>query len=277
MYAEERQRTIVNLALRYVDVAVTELAQRFDVTHRDHPARPRRPRPSRHPAPGPRRRRSGRERPAGGDRRRRPRARLLGPEDPDRPGEALQVPADRGGSTVLIDSGTTTARSRRPSAGNQQHTVVTSSVPIASQLALLQGGRPPAGRPRPGAHPGHRRRRHRRGPGAALLRCGIARHQRAEPRARTVHHGQVHNSSAGAYSLVEMLRWMPRPSMLLRGAETSSGQAPLKADGSKPTSHRSQAPLQERAPQTTGPIFYWHWPRANPRCARPSGEDREHH
>ena len=32
MYAEERQRTIVNLALRYDRVAVTELAQRFDVT-----------------------------------------------------------------------------------------------------------------------------------------------------------------------------------------------------------------------------------------------------
>ena len=32
MYAEERQRTIVSLALRYDRVAVTELAQRFDVT-----------------------------------------------------------------------------------------------------------------------------------------------------------------------------------------------------------------------------------------------------
>ncbi|MBP8921498.1 MAG: DeoR family transcriptional regulator, partial [Micropruina sp.] len=32
MYAEERQRTIVSLALRNDRVAVTELAHRFDVT-----------------------------------------------------------------------------------------------------------------------------------------------------------------------------------------------------------------------------------------------------
>ena len=32
MYAEERQRTIVNLALRFDRVAVTDLAQRFNVT-----------------------------------------------------------------------------------------------------------------------------------------------------------------------------------------------------------------------------------------------------
>jgi len=32
MYAEERQRTIVNLAMRFDRVAVTKLAERFDVT-----------------------------------------------------------------------------------------------------------------------------------------------------------------------------------------------------------------------------------------------------
>lgn len=53
---------------------------------------------------------------------------------------ALQFLPSGAGSTVLIDSGTTTARFAAALAGTQQQTVVTNSVPIASQLALLQGG-----------------------------------------------------------------------------------------------------------------------------------------
>ena len=139
MYAEERQRMIVTLALRHDRVAVTELAQRFDVTtetiRRDLDVLDRR---------GILRRVHGGAVPA-------ENVRLVETAVADRePAFSVQkgriaqaalpfLPAGAG-STVLIDSGTTTARFAAAMGGNQQHTVVTNSVPIASQLALLQGG-----------------------------------------------------------------------------------------------------------------------------------------
>lgn len=138
MYAEERQRTIVSLALRYDRVAVTELAQRFEVTtetiRRDLDVLDRR---------GILRRVHGGAVPA-------ENVRLVETTVADRePAFSAQkgriahaalrfLPAGSG-STVLIDSGTTTARFAAAMGGNQQHTVVTNSVPIASQLALLGG------------------------------------------------------------------------------------------------------------------------------------------
>ncbi|WP_298135279.1 DeoR/GlpR family DNA-binding transcription regulator [Micropruina sp.] len=138
MYAEERQRTIVSLALRYDRVAVTELAQRFDVTtetiRRDLDVLDRR---------GILRRVHGGAVPA-------ENVRLVETAVADREPAfsvqkgriahaALRFLPTGSGSTVLIDSGTTTARFAAAMGGNQQHTVITNSVPIASQLALLGG------------------------------------------------------------------------------------------------------------------------------------------
>ncbi len=139
MYAEERQRTIVNLALRYDRVAVTDLAERFEVTtetiRRDLDVLDRR---------GILRRVHGGAVPA-------ENVRLVETAVTDREPAfsqqksriaqaALQLLPNGAGSTVLIDSGTTTARLATAMAGTQAHTVVTNSVAIASQLALSQSG-----------------------------------------------------------------------------------------------------------------------------------------
>lgn len=138
MYAEERQRTIVNLALRYDRVAVTELAARFDVTtetiRRDLDVLDRR---------GILRRVHGGAVPADN-------VRLVETAVTDREPAfsaqknriaqaALELLPSGAGSTVLIDSGTTTARLAAAMSPNQVHTVVTNSVPIASQLAMAPG------------------------------------------------------------------------------------------------------------------------------------------
>ncbi len=138
MYAEERQRTIVSLALRYDRVAVTELAQRFDVTtetiRRDLDVLDRR---------GILRRVHGGAVPA-------ENVRLVETAVADREPAfsvqkgriahaALRFLPTGAGSTVLLDSGTTTARFAAAMGGNPQHTVITNSVPIGSQLALLGG------------------------------------------------------------------------------------------------------------------------------------------
>ncbi|MCW3158957.1 DeoR/GlpR family DNA-binding transcription regulator [Micropruina sonneratiae] len=138
MYAEERQRTIVNLALRYDRVSVTELAGRFGVTtetvRRDLDVLDRR---------GILRRVHGGAVPA-------ENVRLVETAVADRePAFSAQkariaqaalafLPTGEG-STVLIDSGTTTARFAA-AMGAHPRTVVTNSVPIASQLALSQRG-----------------------------------------------------------------------------------------------------------------------------------------
>lgn len=137
MYAEERQRTIVNLALRYDRVAVTELAERFGVTtetvRRDLDVLDRR---------GILRRVHGGAVPA-------ENVRLVETAVADREPAfsaqksriaqaALEFMPTGEGSTVLIDSGTTTARFAA-AMGTPSHTVVTNSVPIASQLALARG------------------------------------------------------------------------------------------------------------------------------------------
>ena len=139
MYAEERQRTIVNLALRYDRVAVTELAERFSVTtetiRRDLDVLDRR---------GILRRVHGGAVPA-------ENVRLVETAVTDREPAfsqqkariaqaALQLLPTGSGSTVLLDSGTTTARLATAMAANQTHTVVTNSVAIASQLALSPTG-----------------------------------------------------------------------------------------------------------------------------------------
>ena len=139
MYAEERQRTIVNLAMRYDRVAVTALADRFEVTtetiRRDLDVLDRR---------GILRRVHGGAVPAGKGRLAETGVAERGPAFSAQKSRiaqaALQFVPTGAGSTVLIDSGTTTARFAAALGGNQQHTVVTNSVPIASQLALLQGG-----------------------------------------------------------------------------------------------------------------------------------------
>lgn len=139
MYAEERQRTIVNLALRYDRVAVTELAARFDVTtetiRRDLDVLDRR---------GILRRVHGGAVPADN-------VRLVETAVTDREPAfsaqknriaqaALALLPTGEGSTVLLDAGTTTARLAVAMSQQQVQTVVTNSVPIASQLALLPTG-----------------------------------------------------------------------------------------------------------------------------------------
>ncbi len=139
MYAEERQRTIVNLALRFDRVAVTDLAQRFNVTtetiRRDLDVLDRR---------GVLRRVHGGAVPA-------ENVRLIETAVPDREPAfsqqkgriaqaALQFLPTGPGSTILLDSGTTTGRLASAMAGGQTGTVVTNSVSIASQLAISQAG-----------------------------------------------------------------------------------------------------------------------------------------
>ena len=86
------------------------------------------------------------------------------------------------GSTVLLDSGTTTGRFAAALGDAQVPTIVTNSVHIASQLALLQGG--PVhllgGRVR-WPHPGDRRWRDRGIPGSAAPRRRLSRHERPDP------------------------------------------------------------------------------------------------
>lgn len=137
MYAEERQRTIVNLAMRFDRVAVTELAHRFGVTtetiRRDLDVLNRR---------GILRRVHGGAVPAENVRLVETAVAEREPAfsaQKARIGQsALAFLPSGDGSTVLIDSGTTTARFAAALGSTQQHTIVTNSVPIASQLAQLQ-------------------------------------------------------------------------------------------------------------------------------------------
>ena len=139
MYAEERQRTIVNLAMRFDRVAVTELAHRFGVTtetiRRDLDVLNRR---------GILRRVHGGAVPAENVRLVETAVAEREPAfsaQKARIGQAALAFLPSGdGSTVLIDSGTTTARFAAALGGGQEHTIVTNSVPIASQLAPLQNG-----------------------------------------------------------------------------------------------------------------------------------------
>ena len=139
MYAEERQRTIVNLAMRFDRVAVTELAHRFGVTtetiRRDLDVLNRR---------GILRRVHGGAVPAENVRLVETAVAEREPAfsaQKARIGQAALAFLPSGdGSTVLIDSGTTTARFAAALGGGQKHTIVTSSVPIASQWAQLQNG-----------------------------------------------------------------------------------------------------------------------------------------
>jgi DeoR family fructose operon transcriptional repressor len=138
MYAEERQRTIVTLAMRYDRVAVTDLSKRFQVTEtirRDLEMLDRR---------GILRRVHGGAVPA-------ENVRLVETAVTDREPAfaaqksriaqaALQFVPTGSGSTVLIDSGTTTARLASAMSAGQVPVVVTNSVSIASQLALVPGG-----------------------------------------------------------------------------------------------------------------------------------------
>ena len=144
-------------------VAVTELAFTFSVTTetipRDLDVLNRRGWHSAPCAVGGARR----ERPAGRNSGRRARTRVLGPEGTYRSGSpglsAPRVTADRADRLGHHHRFVCAALG-----GGQKHTIVTNSVPIASQLAQLQNGpvhlfRRPRARP----DPGHGRRRNRRG------------------------------------------------------------------------------------------------------------------
>lgn len=139
MYAEERQRTIVNLALRYERVAVAELATRFDVTtetiRRDLDVLDRR---------GILRRVHGGAVPAENLRLVETTVSDREPAFSEQKGRiadlALSLLPTGDGSSVLLDSGTTTARLALAMSAGVPPTVVTNSVAIASQLALSQGG-----------------------------------------------------------------------------------------------------------------------------------------
>lgn len=139
MYAEERQRTIVNLALRYDRVSVAELAQRFQVTtetiRRDLDVLDRR----------------GILRRVHGGAVVADNVSLVETAVTDREPAfvaqktriaqvALQYLPVAGGATVLFDSGTSVARLAAAVPPGSIGTVVTNSVPVASQLALANGG-----------------------------------------------------------------------------------------------------------------------------------------
>lgn len=139
MYAEERQRTIVNLALRFDRVAVTQLAERFEVTtetiRRDLDMLDRR---------GILRRVHGGAVPAENVRLIETAVAEREPAFAEQKGRiaqgALAYLPGGDGSSVLIDSGTTTGRLAAAMGGGPIPTVVTNSVQIGSQLAALQGG-----------------------------------------------------------------------------------------------------------------------------------------
>jgi DeoR family fructose operon transcriptional repressor len=138
MYAEERHRTIVNLALRYDRVSVADLATRFDVTtetiRRDLDALDKR----------------GVLRRVHGGAVVAENVALLETAITDRePAFVAQktriaqaalnyLPSP--GSTVLFDSGTSVARLAAAIPSGTLHTVVTNSVPVAAQLAAGSAG-----------------------------------------------------------------------------------------------------------------------------------------
>ncbi len=139
MYAEERQRSIVSLALRHDRVSVTELAAQFEVTpetiRRDLDVLDQR---------GILRRVHGGAVPAENVRlveTALPEREVAHTAEKKRIGIAAvaQLPIGTG-ATVLIDSGTTTAQLANAIPQEGQYTVVTNSVSIASQLAIRQRG-----------------------------------------------------------------------------------------------------------------------------------------
>jgi DeoR family fructose operon transcriptional repressor len=138
MYAEERHRTIVNLALRNDRVSVADLASRFDVTtetiRRDLDSLDKR----------------GILRRVHGGAVVAENVALLETAVTEREPAfvaqktkiaeaALQyLPAP--GSTVIFDAGTTIARLASSMSPGSVRTVVTNSVPVAAQLAAANGG-----------------------------------------------------------------------------------------------------------------------------------------
>lgn len=138
MYAEERHRTIVNLALRYDRVSVADLAERFDVTtetiRRDLDALDKR----------------GILRRVHGGAVVAENVALvetaLTEREPafvaqkTRIAQAALTYLPPASSTVLFDSGTSVARLAAAVAPGSLGTVVTNSVPVAAQLALANGG-----------------------------------------------------------------------------------------------------------------------------------------
>ncbi len=133
MYAEERQRTIVNLALRHDRVSVTELASRFDVTtetiRRDLDALDTR---------GILRRVHGgavvAEKVALSEPTLSEREPAFVPQK-TRIAQAALAHLPKGGASALFDAGTTIARLAAAIPPGSLGTAVTNSVPIAAQLA----------------------------------------------------------------------------------------------------------------------------------------------
>jgi len=138
MYAEERHRTIVNLALRHDRVSVADLAERFDVTtetvRRDLDLLDKR----------------GLLRRVHGGAVLAENVALvetaLTEREPtfvtqkSRIAQAALAYLPGTGSTVLFDSGTSIARLAAAVPPGTLGTVVTNSVPVAAQLALSNGG-----------------------------------------------------------------------------------------------------------------------------------------
>jgi DeoR family fructose operon transcriptional repressor len=138
MYAEERHRTIVNLALRYDRVSVADLATRFDVTtetiRRDLDALDKR----------------GILRRVHGGAVVAENVALVETTISDREptfvaqktriAQAALAYLPHNGSTVLFDSGTSVARLAAAVPPGTLGTVVTNSVPVAAQLAAGSAG-----------------------------------------------------------------------------------------------------------------------------------------
>lgn len=138
MYAEERQRTIVNLALRYDRVSVIDLAGRFDVTtetiRRDLDGLDKR----------------GILRRVHGGAVVAANVSLvetaLNEREPafvaqkTRIAQAALRYLPQPGSTVLFDAGTSVARLAAIVPPGSLNTVITNSVPVASKLAMADGG-----------------------------------------------------------------------------------------------------------------------------------------
>ncbi|PZQ48929.1 MAG: D-beta-D-heptose 1-phosphate adenosyltransferase [Phenylobacterium zucineum] len=138
MYAEERHRTIVNLALRYDRVSVADLATRFDVTtetiRRDLDVLDKR----------------GILRRVHGGAVVAENVALietaLTEREPafvaqkTRIAEAALAYLPQAGSSVILDAGTTIGRLAAAIPPGALSTVVTNSVPVAAQLASANGG-----------------------------------------------------------------------------------------------------------------------------------------
>lgn len=138
MYAEERHRTIVNLALRYDRVSVADLAERFEVTtetiRRDLDVLDKR----------------GILRRVHGGAVVAENVALVETALTDREpafvaqktriAQAALAYLPPAGSTVLFDAGTSVARLAGAVPPGSLGTVVTNSVPVAAQLAMTNGG-----------------------------------------------------------------------------------------------------------------------------------------